>query len=104
VRKEREFYVADAGDDAWPASFGAATVRDEKAGGDRGEHIIATDRTGPQRRRGHSERERAGSEAQLSPIPRPAHIDVNAPEHVLEILLVPGAVVILLVEQAAVLQ
>jgi tricorn protease len=40
----------DAADDAWPASLGAQLVRDEKAGGFRVAHIIATDPDRPDRR------------------------------------------------------
>ncbi len=42
--------LRDAADDAWPASLGAKTVRDEKAGGFRVTHIIATDPDRPDRR------------------------------------------------------
>ena len=42
--------LRDAGDDAWPASLGAETVRDEKAGGFRVTHVIATDPDRPDRR------------------------------------------------------
>jgi tricorn protease len=42
--------LRDAGDDAWPATLGAQTVRDEKAGGFRVSHIIATDPDRPDRR------------------------------------------------------
>ncbi len=42
--------LRDAGDDAWPASLGAETVRDEKAGGFRITHVIATDPDRPDRR------------------------------------------------------
>jgi tricorn protease len=42
--------VRDAADDAWPASLGAQLMRDEKAGGLRVSHIIATDPDRPDRR------------------------------------------------------
>ncbi len=42
--------LRDAGDDAWPASLGAEAVRDEKAGGFRVTHVIATDPDRPDRR------------------------------------------------------
>jgi tricorn protease len=42
--------LRDAADDAWPASLGAETVRDEKAGGFRVTHVIATDPDRPDRR------------------------------------------------------
>jgi tricorn protease len=40
----------DAGDDAWPAALGGTVVRDEKAGGYRVDHVIATDPDRPDRR------------------------------------------------------
>ena len=40
----------DVGDDAWPASLGAEYMRDEKAGGVRVAHLIATDPDRPDRR------------------------------------------------------
>jgi tricorn protease len=42
--------LRDAADDAWPASLGAEAVRDEKAGGFRITHVIATDPDRPDRR------------------------------------------------------
>ncbi len=42
--------LRDTADDAWPASLGAATSRDEKAGGYRVTHVIATDPDRPERR------------------------------------------------------
>lgn len=42
--------LRDAGDDAWPASLGAQAVRDEKLGGFRITHVIATDPDRPDRR------------------------------------------------------
>jgi len=42
--------LRDAADDAWPASLGAETVRDGKAGGFRITHVIATDPDRPDRR------------------------------------------------------
>jgi tricorn protease len=42
--------LRDAGDETWPASLGAVTVRDEEAGGHRVEHVIATDPDRPDRR------------------------------------------------------
>ncbi len=42
--------LRDAADDAWPASLGAQLTRDEKAGGFRVSHIIATDPDRPDRR------------------------------------------------------
>ena len=41
--------LRDAADDAWPASLGAQAVRDEKAGGFRITHVIATDPDRPDR-------------------------------------------------------
>jgi tricorn protease len=40
----------DAGDDAWPAALGGTFVRDEKAGGFRVDHVVATDPDRPDRR------------------------------------------------------
>jgi tricorn protease len=42
--------LRDAADDAWPASLGAETMRDEKAGGFRVTHVYATDPDRPDRR------------------------------------------------------
>ena len=42
--------LRDAADDAWPASLGGELVRDEKAGGFRVTHVIATDPDRPDRR------------------------------------------------------
>jgi len=42
--------VRDVGDDAWPASLGAAFVRDQAAGGYRVAHVIQTDPDRPDRR------------------------------------------------------
>ncbi len=42
--------LRDAADETWPASLGAEMVRDEKAGGFRVAHVIATDPDRPDRR------------------------------------------------------
>ena len=72
--------LRDAGDDAWPASLGALFARDEKAGGYRVDHIIATDPDRPERRvplaqpgvdvdggRRHRERQRRGGAVGAGP-------------------------------------